>query len=125
MATKKKSKKKLDSLEMKWDRSRADLHVALDEIEGRNGHMSEAAAQDPPGGACGVECRRIHLDLSTLARRRNDEGLGCSFSFSFSFPSSSIRNGRTFVEKLLQIWGFGTRRRIVEERRDKGLTTAL
>ena len=39
------------------------LHVALDEVERRDGHVGEPAAGDASGRAGGVERRRVHLDL--------------------------------------------------------------
>ena len=38
------------------------LHIALDEIERCDGHVSETAAENPTDGARGVEIARVHLD---------------------------------------------------------------
>lgn len=46
------------------------LHVALDEIERRDGHVREPAAGDAAGRARGVEGRRVHLNLPRRLSRR-------------------------------------------------------
>ena len=43
-----------------------DLHIALDEIKRSDGHVSEITAENTAGGTCGVEGRRVHLDLVGL-----------------------------------------------------------
>lgn len=47
------------------------LHITFHEIQGRDGHMSEAAAGDSAGGACRVELGAVQLDL--LPGRRDEE----------------------------------------------------
>lgn len=44
----------------------AHLHIALDNVERGNGHVSEAAAGEATEGASSVVERRIHLDLPGL-----------------------------------------------------------
>ena len=44
-------------------RAHTDLHVAFDKIEGGDGHVGEATAQDPSNRAYGIELRGIHGDL--------------------------------------------------------------
>lgn len=53
-------------------RARTHLHVALDEVEGGDGHVGEAAAEDSAGGAGGVVGGGEQRYLA-LARRRDQE----------------------------------------------------
>ena len=53
------------------DLEESDLHIALDEIDRSDGHVSETIAENTAGSTGGVEGRRVHLDLAGLARRRN------------------------------------------------------
>lgn len=49
------------------------LHIALDEIERSNGHVSETTAENPTEGTRGVEGRRVHLDPFPWLRGRRDQ----------------------------------------------------
>lgn len=50
-----------------------DLHITLDEVERRDGRVSEAAAEDASEGAGGVVLRRVHLDLLRRLLGRRDQ----------------------------------------------------
>lgn len=49
-----------------------DLHVALDEIQWGDGHVSEAAAEYSSGRACGVVHGRVHGYAALLGRRDHE-----------------------------------------------------
>ena len=55
------------------DVEESDLHIALDEIERSDGHVSGTSAETTADATGGEEGRRVHLDLARLARCRNDE----------------------------------------------------
>ena len=61
----------------KWKRVRdveeSDLHIALEDIERSDGHVSGTSAETTADCTGGKEGRRVHLDLARLARCRNDE----------------------------------------------------
>lgn len=46
---------------MSYSNTAKDLHVALDEVEGSDGEVGEAGAEEPAEGAGGVEQRRVQL----------------------------------------------------------------
>ena len=94
-----------------------DLHIALDEIKRSDGHVSEATAEDPSGGTRGVESRRVHFDLSGLARSRNHEVLRRRRRTQDRVP---IRREMIQIDELLR-----RRRDGVEEARDERLARAV
>lgn len=48
------------------------LHIALDEVERSNCHVSETTAKDTAESTGGVELRRVHLDLLSRLIGRGD-----------------------------------------------------
>ena len=91
------------------------LHVALDEVERRDGHVGEPAAGDPSGRAGGVERRRVHLDL--LPGRLDREGRAACYS------SRGRRRGGDGEARGAA--GEGARRGGVEEAREERLAGAV
>ena len=53
------------------DLEESDLHIALDEIERSDGHVSETTTENTAGDIGSVEGRGVHLDLAGLAWRQN------------------------------------------------------
>ena len=53
------------------DLEELDLHIALDEIERSDGHVSETTVENTAGGIGNIEGRGVHLNLTGLAWCQN------------------------------------------------------
>jgi len=111
----------MDPVEHRDDRSRllpAHLHVALDEVERRDGHVGEPAAGDSSGCAGCVEGRRVHLDLLAGRLDRERHAASCSSRGRRRGRDREARGGGA-------CGGEGARRGAVEEAREERLAGAV
>jgi hypothetical protein len=111
---------KMDPVEHRGDRSRvlpAHLHIALDEVERRDGHVGEPAAGDSSGSAGGIEGRRVHLDLLLGRLDRERHAASCSSRGRRRGGDREARGGSCGSERA--------RRGAVEEAREERLAGAV